>query len=521
MLQFLTQIPCEVLGQNMLVYLEMIDIIQLENASASHESQKLLKAIFPYCPPAVVTPVERFELTRESIKWFNSRCFHVHFVKVNVESLYRANYKHCVFNNIKLCLNRKIDSYDIKTMENMYIKESVTCLEIEGDENSTMIEVLFSQLSALRSLRIQASNLSQWFEHINKIGQFLHTLFIAGDSIQVTQSIKPVMEYCPNLEKLSVNCVSAVSESNFLQSIARNSPHLRSLDIFIDYQVKDEFNSDLTAFAEKCPQLEELCLFCEQLTDQSVLTLAQHFSRLKKLQWYGSQITVASLVTLSERGLPLEELKIPWIPIPSSDIAAQCAHALSRIRELNTLKNDNHYIKVDVRYTIQYMTELRLLRLWDSKDHLLLPYMLQPGHCANIQDLAVWTGSSITPQRLSKLVTMCPQLHSLYINLPTCISDTVLVALAHSCPKLQRVILDSNNVTEEGVLTLASHCRQLQNFSIHQIVLSNEGVAKIFQFCRNLKQLHVMVTEGKGALFKVCHKSYTSKEIRALKERRS
>ena len=54
MLEYLIQLPCEVLGHNMLGYLELIDIIQLERAASSHKWQPLLTSILPYCPSIVL-----------------------------------------------------------------------------------------------------------------------------------------------------------------------------------------------------------------------------------------------------------------------------------------------------------------------------------------------------------------------------------------------------------------------------------------------------------------------------------
>ena len=47
MLEYLIQLPYDYLGQSMLGFLDLIDIIQFENASTSHESQQLLKALLP------------------------------------------------------------------------------------------------------------------------------------------------------------------------------------------------------------------------------------------------------------------------------------------------------------------------------------------------------------------------------------------------------------------------------------------------------------------------------------------
>ena len=54
MLSFLVQLPSQLLGQSMLRFLELIDLIQFENAAASHESQDLLYSILPYSQPVVL-----------------------------------------------------------------------------------------------------------------------------------------------------------------------------------------------------------------------------------------------------------------------------------------------------------------------------------------------------------------------------------------------------------------------------------------------------------------------------------
>ena len=202
-------------------------------------------------------------------------------------------------------------------------------MHIEGckDQDPVVIEVLFLLLSNVQSLYIESSNLSQWMGHIRAIGPGLREMAIYDDVPQLAM-ITTVTLCCPYLEKLSLISWSSVSSSDILQSIANNCPHIRSLDIEnLDYHTSAMCNADLTAFAEKCPQLEELSLGCKQLTDPSLIALAQHCSRLKKLILSGCNVTATSLIALSERGLPLEELDIPRIP--AAEIAAQCAHALS------------------------------------------------------------------------------------------------------------------------------------------------------------------------------------------------
>ena len=135
--------------------------------------------------------------------------------------------------------------------------------------------------------------------------------------------------------------------------------------------------------------------------------LAQHCSRLKKLNLKECDLTTISLVALSERGLPSEELDVfPIIPFPSAEIAAQCAHALSWIRKLQS--NFFYNPMNDFLYGIQYMTGLRYIELESSEDHLLVPHLLLlQGQCAGLERISIRSGSCIIPAQLFELVAGC------------------------------------------------------------------------------------------------------------------
>ena len=514
MLEYLIHLPSETMGQNVLVFLDLIDIVQLENATFSHKSHQLFKAILPYCPTIVVKCNERFRLHHEAINWFIRRRCRIHHVTIDLDLLYEIDYEHFIVDNITLCLNTDtiISLQHLEPLKNPNLNQTITHLLIKGGQVPEMMEVLFSLLSCVYSLNIQDSNQSQWIEHIRKIGPFIREFSVEDDDIRPIM-IKTITTYCPHLEKLNLGYVRLIfnlqSNSSILENIAKNCLHLHSLVIkHIYYNSSTEAEADLTAFAEKCPQLEELILECQQLTDQSVIALAQHWSRLKKLELAGRQFTSASLIALSEHGLPLEELDIPEFLIPSAEIAAQCAHALSRIRETR------YSLTYFGPYAIQYMTGLRMIYLANSEDHLLIPklLLLLQEHSARLKSLTIRSISSITPQQLTEVLKECPQLNTLHVDKRTFTTDAILVALAHSCPHLQKVVLNYSTVTEEGVLTLAAHCRQLREIYIPKLTLSELAVRQLVQHCPHLFELFMNVNNKENErLF--------SKDIRVLRER--
>ena len=83
MMEYLIQMTCEVLGQKVLGFLEMVDIIHWENASASQKSQQLLRGILPYCPPIALSDVwNDFQYKSLACCWFNKMNCRIEVLKV-------------------------------------------------------------------------------------------------------------------------------------------------------------------------------------------------------------------------------------------------------------------------------------------------------------------------------------------------------------------------------------------------------------------------------------------------------
>ena len=513
MIEYIVQLPCEVMGQRMMGFLNLNDIMQFEKAAASQKCQSLLRAIFPYCPAIVVVkpPENLYNLTYESHSWFKKRQCRVQLVRIGIELLSEVDFDFSILEGtVELYLDANTTHENIVPFVNSDFSQKITQLYVEGDQDPAVMGVLFSQLCNVRNLYIQSSNLSQWIDHVSKIGPSIKEL-AEFDSMTDMNMINIITGYCPNLMKLSFSRGSGVSDTNILLSIASNCPNLRILKVgLIYYSTDEQCNADLTAFAVKCPQLEELSLYFQQLTEQSVLTLIQHCSRLKKLKLKWCYIAISYLLALSERDLPLEELGIPMIPIPSAEIAAQCAHALSRIRHLNTSKRLN---AVDsYLHATQYLTGLREMDLDSSEDHLLLLH----GHYPNLESLYIHPNSSINAEHLIELIRGAPLLHTLIVEKSTCTSDVILVELACSCPQLQKVTLFNSEFTDKGVLALSVDCRQLRVLVLHNSRLTHRSVRQLVLHCRHLTELYVQVSEGNARAQRYI--LYSSKEIRELRE---
>ena len=187
MLEYLIQLPCDYLGQNVLGFLDLIDIIQFENAITSHKSQKLLKAIFPYCPSVLLSDsFDQMKFKQEALNWFIKRRIGIKFVKIDLEILCEVNFEHCIIESIELCSKKYATVNNVLSLQNQYIHEKVFHMKIKSDQDPAVMEVLFSLLSSVRCLDIHTVNLFQWVEQIKKIGPGLRELSLRGVSPQLT-----------------------------------------------------------------------------------------------------------------------------------------------------------------------------------------------------------------------------------------------------------------------------------------------------------------------------------------------
>ena len=154
MLEYLTKSPSQILGHNVLGYLELIDIIQWENAGASHESQQLLREILRYCPPIVLfNASQKYYCNKNYILWFFKRRCHIELVEVDVESIQEAFVPLSIVDNIKLNLSNDTCLWHVMPLQEPSTNRIVTHLNINRNQNPTVMQELFSQLSHSNSVR--------------------------------------------------------------------------------------------------------------------------------------------------------------------------------------------------------------------------------------------------------------------------------------------------------------------------------------------------------------------------------
>ena len=175
MLQYLIQLPYASLGHDMLGFLELSDIINLERAAANRNWQQLLKTILPYCPPIVIFDTsKKFKMKQAVCNWFHNRSCRVQEVHIYIKDLHELDFEHSVFVDIKLYCEEILSLEDIQPLKNSRIYNGITSVEIKSNQDPAVMEALFSLFSSVCSLIIIDSNPTKWIEEIKKIGSKLH-----------------------------------------------------------------------------------------------------------------------------------------------------------------------------------------------------------------------------------------------------------------------------------------------------------------------------------------------------------
>lgn len=322
---------------------------------------------------------------------------------------------------IELIIGGNSSLDELAFLKNKYICEKIVELQVEDDQSEKVLQLLSNSLCNVSHIYLSNSidcGERKWVALIASLGTALQELIVCGE-LDVQLFFCNIAGRCLRLTKITLLSCEDVDDVSPLQSIASSCPGLRVLHMRagLEYASPALADADLAALAEQCSMLEELQVYSLDFTDQAVIVLAQHCPRLKHLglRTASKQLTSAALLALSTHCPSLEELAIPWIPVPSPDLAARCAHALSRIRSLDTTFLDDACLPL----ASSHMTGLQTLLLDSQEDHLLVPAFLQ--HCTSLQTLSVCFNSSVTLEQLTALLAGNAGLQTLFLGSSMCL----------------------------------------------------------------------------------------------------
>ena len=433
MLILIEELPVEIMGTNVLGYLYLQDIVMLERACGSKTSHQLFLNMIPYCFP-VTLPIKKYNI-REALDWFvNRRC------KLSSLTIKLPGDNPCL--HVK---NLQVEYFDL------HIKSSIT-------------------LESLQPLLD------------NNIAHQIKSIDITEN--QNREVIEQLSNITWNVTKLSLT--NSTNFKTWLSAATLTRWKLTEINLS-GWKITTTL---IMLIVQTCTELTTMKLYCDNIDDSAVIAIAQHCPQLETLHLTSRKLTSLSLLSLSERGLPIKQLDIPNIPnIPTADIARRCSHALSCIRHQRTI--DFHMNFQDANILIPYLTGLTSVYL-NYIDDSYLPLLAQ--HCHKLTKIEVYMSVRRCP--VVDILSLCranPLLQEIICYERIRITDTILIELLYACPHLHTlVLLNENTITDTGILALSEHCPQLQELVICKANKVTEmAVSQLLQRCHKLTRLVV------------------------------
>ena len=435
MFSLLEYLPVELVGVKVLDFLSLREIIMLERASCSKECYQHFLDLIPLCQ-SLELPTDTHK-TKSVLAWFAKRRCKINCINIRIPGknpvLYMKDLQVGYFEleieeaQTKMCRLKPFLEHN----ESFNIKR----LCVRYDQNRKVMERLSKCTANVKHLTIQdSSNCMDW----------------------LTADI---------LRKWKLKEVN-LTESGI-------TPRLVSLIV------------------QTCLELTSIKLLeSDNIDDSTVLVIVQHCPKLETLiiPLRNINLTWSSLLALSERGLPLEELAIGAIPIiPTPDIARRCSHALSRIRCTNLYSLHVKGHQADI--IIPYLTGLTCVEL-DCYPDIYLPLLIQ--HCHKLTQISVYE-IDFPIQGLLSLCRPNPLIKDVCCYEHCGFTDTALIELIHICPHLHTLWLpEETDITDIGILALSEHCPQLQQLEINAChKVTETAVLQLLQRCRKLTKLEV------------------------------
>ena len=430
----LENLPVELVGTKVLGFLSLKDVIILERACGSKKSHLALMKRITYCAPAHLSDNKHSNIS--ALNWFTKRKLPILFLTLKFPGenpcLHLKNLKVV---NIDLIFKSPTTADSLKHLMESNMGHKVINIRIEAKQNKEVMEQLSAYTGNVKQLTIRKSDqCNDW---------------------------------------LTVDILSRWKLKEISLYHSATKPSL------------------LLLIVHTCAELTSIKLYSNSIDDAAVLTITQHCTKLKRLQLLNScRFTYKCFLILSERGLPLEELAVDFIPnIPTADIARRCGHALSCILHLNTVLLPQN--GQDANILLPHMTGLTSVDLeFCDKYHNYVPLLIQ--HCHKLTKIEVtYTDYSVTD--ILSLCCINPLLKVLCVYVQIDIPDTALIELIHACPHLHTLDLTcETDVTDIGILALSAHCHQLQVLDISRChKVTETTVLQLLQRCRKLTTLEV------------------------------
>ena len=275
-------VPDDMFKQELLQYLTVDDIVQLDNACMNHKHRpQLMEKI-----GGVILVGDKVKPTKALlfIKWLGMR--RIYLINMNLHFEYDTSFS--------------------STMENDYVDQFrfTQHVVMKGPIiDDGMAIFIISHCPCLLLIDISS------------------TYYYCSSSPQLTDhTLMLIAEHCTGLQSLSLNRCYEITNTGLI-TVSEQCTNLQSLKINYSDQISD---ASILSISIHCTGLLSLDLvYCNQVTDVSIISISTHCTGLQSLNLkYYDEITDASIIPISENCTGLKRLDISCTDITDASLIA-------------------------------------------------------------------------------------------------------------------------------------------------------------------------------------------------------
>ena len=266
MMESLMKLPDDMCRQELLQYLTVHDIVNLDNACMNHKYRsQLLDKI-----SGVILQGDKNKYMKDSLfKWLGMR--RIYWIDMMI-----------------------VASESYLDMKNRYVDQFRYTKHLRGYEDirDDMAIFIISHCPCLLSI-------------------------IIGDNFRPTPKItnhtlKSIAEHCTGLQSLSLRHCREITDTGLI-AISEHCPNLKSLNVDDSSQITD---ASIISISSHCTGLQELDLEgCHRITDDSIISISLHSTGLQSLHLQDCDVTDAGMISISTHFTGLQSLCLEGCPL--------------------------------------------------------------------------------------------------------------------------------------------------------------------------------------------------------------
>jgi Putative nucleotidyltransferase substrate binding domain/Putative nucleotidyltransferase DUF294/Leucine Rich repeat len=315
------------------------------------------------------------------------------------------------------------------------------------------------------------------------------------------KAIVALAKGCGDLVTLRLDSATKITD-NALFAVASGCTNLATLRLFDCQEISDD---GITAITKNCTDLASVDLCgCPKLTDRAIINIGSRCKKLMKLKFaYSGDLTATEMMVItrsaerSAHGLgndgAFEWLNRHQAKKPRATFTDQAVLAIAKhCRSLTELRMGRHHTFGERGINVvaelgRGLCALDLSGKTDLTDEVLLAIV---SNSPRLMRLSV-SGNLITDKAMMAIAQSCERLANIDLHGCTKLTDQTVIAIATACNKLTFLDLSGCSlVTDKSIIILSEHCHNLSSLNLTNCKqIGDEAITKISKNCPHLAHL--------------------------------